>query len=210
MFKKINLFYNHDNKKIRDDRWIFTSMLVGAALSLIAAFVLSLDALELLRNPGAVLSCSVNIIINCATVAKHPTAMLFGFPNSFLGLMTEPIVITVALAGLSGVVFPRKFMFIAQIGYSLGFIFAWYLFAISFFVIQALCPWCLLVTLTTTFVLFAITRYNIREGNLYLPKKASKLARSWIEKDYDKLLLASIVVIAIAAIIIKYGDGLFV
>lgn len=209
MFKKIHLFYRHDSKKIRDNRWIFTSMLVGASLSLIAAFVLSAEALQLAKDPGAQLSCSVNVIINCATVAKHPTAELFGFPNSFLGMITEPIVITVAIAGLAGVIFPRRFMFVAQICYTLGFIFAWYLFYVSFFIIQAICPWCLLVTLTTTFVLFAITRYNIRENNLYLPQSVTKRAKSWIEKDYDKLVLASIIVLSIAMMVIKYGDSLF-
>ena len=209
MFKKIHLFYRHNDKKLRDNRWIFTSMLIGAALSLLASFVLSVEAIELAKNPNAELSCSVNVVLNCATVAKHPTADLFGFPNSFLGMITEPIVITVAIAGLAGVIFPRRFMFVAQIGYAIGFIFAWYLFAVSFFVIQALCPWCLLVTLTTTMVLFAITRYNIREDNLYLPKRTSKRAKEFIEKDYDKLMLVGVVVLAIAAIIIKYGDGLF-
>lgn len=184
-------------------------MLVGALLSLLASFVLSVEAFELARNPNAVLSCSVNIVLNCATVAAHPTSELFGFPNSFLGLIAEPIVITVAIAGLAGVKFPRLFMLGAQIGYTLGLIFAYVLFYISFVIIEALCPWCLLVTLTTTFVFFAITRYNIRENNLYLSKGASKRAQEWIKKDYDKVLLASIVVIAIAAIIIKYGNGLF-
>jgi len=209
MFKKVKEYFTHEEKTIRDNRWIFTSMLVGALLSLLAAFVLSVEAVELAKNPNAQLSCSVNIVLNCATVGKHPTASLFGFPNSFLGLMAEPIVITVAIAGLAGIKFPRRFMVWAQAGYTLGFAFAWYLFYISFFIIQALCPWCLLVTLTTTFVFFAITRYNIREGNLYLPDRLSARARRWVEKDYDKLALASIVVLAIAAIFIKYGNGLF-
>lgn len=207
--KSIFEFFTHKDRNLRDNRWIFTSMLVGALLSLLASFVLSKEAVELARNPDAALSCSVNVVLNCATVAKHPTAEMWGFPNSFLGLIAEPVVITVAIAGLAGIAFPRKFMFAAQIGYTLGFIFAWYLFYISFFIIGALCPWCLLVTLTTTMVWFAITRYNIRENNLYLPKKAEKALKRFIEKDYDKFALASIVVIAIAAIIIKYGDGLF-
>lgn len=209
MYKVLKQFYRQDDKKLRDNRWIFTSMLVGALLSLLAAFVLSAEALQLAKNPNAQLSCSVNIVLNCATVAKHPTAELFGFPNSFLGMMAEPIVITVAIAGLAGVAFPRRFMFFAQIGYTLGLIFAYYLFYVSFFIIQALCPWCLLVTLTTTFVFFAITRYNIREDNLYLSAPASKRAKQWIKKDYDKLVLASVVVLALAAIVIKYGDSLF-
>jgi uncharacterized membrane protein len=209
MLEAIKNFFTHNDTKLRDNRWIFTSMLIGAALSLLAAFVLSVEAVELAKNPNAQLSCSVNVVLNCATVAKHPTAELFGFPNSFFGLMAEPIVIVIAIAGLAGVIFPRRFMFGAQIGYTLGFIFAWYLFYVSFFIIQALCPWCLLVTLTTTFVLFAITRYNIREDNLYLPKRLATKLKSWVAKDYDKLLLATIVVLAIAAIFIKYGDSLF-
>lgn len=206
---KILEFFTHKDRNLRDNRWIFISMLVGALLSLLAAFVLSVESIQLAKNPDAQLSCSINIVLNCATVAKHPSANLLGFPNSFIGMMAEPVVITVAIAGLAGIAFPRRFMFVAQIGYTLGLIFAWYLFYTSFVVIGALCPWCLLVTLTTTMVWFAITRYNTREENLYLPKKASKTLQGWIAKDYDKFMLASIVVVAIAAIIIKYGDGLF-
>lgn len=209
MFRKIYEFFTHEEKKLRDNRWIFGSMLVGSLLSLLASFVLSVEAIELAKNPDAVLACSINIVLNCATVGSHASAYLFGFPNSFLGLMAEPIVITVAIAGLAGIRFPRAFMFAAQVGYTLGFIFALYLFGVSFFVIGALCPWCLLVTLTTTLVWFAITRYNVREHNLYLPVRLQKLLHTWIEKDYDKLAMWSLIVLLIAAILVKYGEGLF-
>ena len=118
-------------------------------------------------------------------------------------------MITVAVAGLAGVKFPRLFMFAAQIGYSIGLIFAMWLLYTSYFVIGALCPWCLLVTLTTTMVWFAITRYNIREENLYLPKDLSKKLQGWIKKDYDKLLLWAFVALVAIAIVGKYGADLF-
>jgi len=184
-------------------------MLIGGLLSLLASFVLSVEAFQLLKNPDAALSCSVNAIINCASVAKHPSAELLGFPNSFFGLIAEPIVATVAVAGLAGVKFPRWFMATAQVFYTLGFLFAYYLLYTSVFVIGALCPWCLLVTLTTTLVFFSLTRYNIREDNLWLSKHASKKANAFISKDYDKFLLASIIVLIIAGIIVKYGSDLF-
>lgn len=206
---KVIKFFTHSEARVRDDRWIFSSMLVGALLSLLASLVLSIEAVHLAANPTAPLSCSINAVINCATVSLHPSASMFGFPNSFLGLIAEPVIITVAIAGLAGVRFPRAFMFAAQIGYTLGFIFAYVLLYFSFFVIQALCPWCLLVTITTTFVFFSMTRYNIRENNLYLPKKLQAHARAWIEKDYDKLLLWAIIVMIIAGIIVKYGAELF-
>ncbi len=209
MLASLKGFFAHDEKKIRDNRWIFTSMLVGAILSLIASFVLSVEAVEIARNPNAELSCSINVVLNCATVAAHPTSTQFGFPNPFLGLIAEPIVITVAIAGLAGIKFPRRFMFAAQIGYTLGLLFAFYLFYLSFFVIQALCPWCLLVTATTTFVWFAITRYNIRQNNLYLPKHIAKKAQQFVDRDYDKLALFSIIFLIVIAILLKYGKALF-
>lgn len=207
--KKIKDFFTHKNKNIRDDRWIFTSMLIGAVLSLLAAFVLSTEALQLAKNPDATLPCSVNVVLNCATVAKHPTAELAGFPNSFIGMMAEPVVITVAIAGLAGMRFPRGFMAAAQVGYTLGLLFALFLLGISYFVIQALCPWCLLVTLTTILVWFALTRYNIRENNLFLPKKIQARLHDFIKRDYDKLVMFSLIAVIIAAILIKYGNGIF-
>ena len=203
-------FFRHEDKNTRDNRWIFATMLIGSMLSLLAAFVLSVEALQLAKNPNAALSCSVNVVLNCATVAKHPSAEAFGlFPNSFFGMIAEPVVITVAIAGLAGIKFPRRFMRWAQVGYTLGLAYALYLFSVSFFVIQALCPWCLLVTLTTILVWFSITRYNIREHNLPLPKSLQQKLNEFIKKDYDKVVMLGFIVLLIAAIILKYGDGLF-
>ena len=114
-----------------------------------------------------------------------------------------------AIAGLAGVHFRDGLCLWRKFVYTLGFIFAYYLFYTSFFIIGALCPWCLLVTATTTFVWFAITRYNIREGNLYLSKRWSERAHRFIAKDYDKLVLFTIVFVLIAAILFKYGNALF-
>lgn len=209
MLHKIKSFFTHEDRKLRDNRWIFFSMLIGGLGSLVASFVLSKEAIELAANPHAVLSCSVNIVLNCATVALHPTAHLFGFPNSFLGLIAEPVIITVAIVSLAGVILPRKFMFAAQIGYSIAFVFALTLLGISTFEIGALCPWCLLVTVTTMFEWFAISRYNIRENNLYLPKKVSAWLQKAVAHDYDKLVLFSIIVLLVVMIITKYGSALF-
>lgn len=209
MFKRIKFYFLPSDKELRDNRWIFTSMLIGALLSLLASFVLSTDAIELAKNSHAVLSCNVNAVISCGTVNSHPSAFLFGFPNSFLGMVAEPVVITVAIAGLAGVRFPKPFMFAAQIGYTLGFGLALWLFYTSYAVIGALCPWCLLVTLTTLFVWFAMTRFNIRENNFYLPIAASKRLKRIIARDYDKLVLFSLVVLGIVLIVTKYGSALF-
>ncbi len=193
----------------RSNVWIFSTMLVSAILSLIAAFVLSVESFHLALNPNAELSCSINVVLNCASVMKHSSAELFGFPNSYLGLIAEPIVITVAIAGLAGVRFPRPFMAAAQIGYTAGLILAYYLFFISVNVIGALCPWCLLVTASTTLVFMSLLHFNIREENLYLSSKTSALLQKWIQKDYDRFLSVVIIAAMIFVVLYKYHDGLF-
>jgi uncharacterized membrane protein len=202
-----NKLFQHARE--RSDVWIFSTMLVGAALSLLAAFVLSVDSLEIAKNPNAALSCSLNAVINCASVMKHPSAELFGFPNSYLGLIAEPIVITVAVAGLVGVRFPRAFMAVAQAFYGLGLLFAFYLFSVSAFQIGALCPWCLLVTLSTTLVFMSMLHYNIREDNLYVSEKHSAYLKKWIKSGYDRMLTATIIAVLVFIILFKYHDGLF-
>lgn len=193
----------------RSDVWIFSTMLISAILSLIAAFVLSVESYHLALNPNAELSCSVNAILNCASVMKHPTAELLGFPNSYFGLIAEPVVITVAIAGLAGVRFPRPFMAAAQIGYAAGLIFAYYLFFISVNVIGALCPWCLLVTVSTTLVFMSLLHYNIREDNLYLSEKVSRVLQDWVKKDYDRFVTVVIIAVMLFVVLFKYHDGLF-
>lgn len=113
-------------------------------------------------------------------------------------------MITIAVASLGGVRFPRWFMLSAQVVYTLGLIFAYWLFFQAFFVIGALCPWCLLVTLSTTLVFTSLTHVNIRDGNLYLPERASRTARALIAYDLDVLLVTLWLVVIAAMVVIKY------
>ncbi|HEY3546449.1 MAG TPA: vitamin K epoxide reductase family protein [Propionicimonas sp.] len=193
----------------QSDRWIYTTMLVSALLSLTASFVLSVDAIILAADPRAALACNINAVISCGTVGASWQASLFGFPNAFLGLIAEPVVITIAVASLGGVRFPRWFMLSAQVVYTLGLVFAYWLFFQAYFVIGALCPWCLLITLSTTLVFTSLTHVNIRDGNLYLPAGASRLARGFVRADLDALFVAVWLLGIAAMVVTKYATVLF-
>ena len=144
----------------------YLEMLLSSLLGLVASLVLSIDAIALAKDPSADLSCNITDTISCAKVGLTWQANLLGFPNAFLGLIAEPVVITLAVAALGGVRFPRWFMLAAQVVYSIGLAFAYWLFYQAYFEIGALCPWCLLITVTTTLVFASMTRVNILEGNL--------------------------------------------
>jgi uncharacterized membrane protein len=189
--------------------WIFGTMLVSSVLSLLASFVLAVDAVELAADPGANLSCNINSVISCGTVANSWQAQLFGFPNAFLGIAAEPVVITIAVASLGGVRFPRWFMLAAQVVYTLGLVFAYWLFYEAMFHIGALCPWCLLVTVSTTFVFTSLTHVNIRDGNLYLPPRIQRALTTAIDVDLDLIAVTIWLLVLALAVVLKYGSALF-
>lgn len=191
-----------------DNRFIFTTMLLSASISLLASLVLSIDALRIAESPDTVLSCDVNATLSCGAVARSWQASLLGWPNAFLGLMAEPVVITIAVASLGGVRVPRWFMAGAQVVYTLGVIFAYWLFAQSMFVIGALCPWCLLVTFSTTLVFTTLTHVNIRDDNLYLPRSLQRRARWMIDHEVDVAIVWLWLTFLVAAIAFKYGPSL--
>lgn len=173
----------------RDRYFLFGEMLVFAIISLVASFVLSYDAVILAGDPDAALGCSINEIFDCAVVGLSPQANVFGFPNAFLGLVAEPVVMTIAVASLSGVRFPRWFMFTANAVYLLGVIFAYWLLWQSTVVIGALCPWCITVTVSTTFVFYSMTSWNMLEGNLFLGPSAHAKAVRFVRGGWLTIIL---------------------
>jgi uncharacterized membrane protein len=189
--------------------WIFGTMLFSACLSLTASFVLSIDALRLAENPNAALSCNINSVISCGTVAASWQAHLLGFPNAFLGLVAEPVVVTIAVASLGGVRFPRWFMFAAQVVYTVGVAFAYWLFYESMFHIHALCPWCLLVTASTTLVFATLTHVNVRDGNLLLPKRLQTALHAALDADLDAIAVTIWLLALALAVVLRYGGALF-
>ena len=201
MFSKIKNWIFHEDLK-KQNLAVFV-MLVGSGLGLLASFVLSIEALELAKNSHAVLSCDFSSALSCSAVANHWSAAILGFPNSFIGVMTLPVMVTIAVALLAGTKFPRWFMFAAQIGVSVGFIFALWMFYMSFVEIGVLCPWCLTLDVGMLLIFGGMTRYNILTGVI-----TGKKVKKFVQNDYDIVLLMIIITLAVVMILAKFGDQL--
>lgn len=202
-------FLDRAHRLRASNAWIFATMLASALCSLVTSFVLSIDAIALARDPGIGLSCDLNAVVSCGAVGRSWQASLFGFPNAFLGLVAEPVVITIAVASLAGVRFPRGFMLAAQVVYALGFAFATWLFFESLFVIGALCPWCLVVTVSTTGVFASLTHVNLRDNNLFLPARAHAAATTGLRLGLDVLFVVAWLGLLGALVLIIHGAALF-
>lgn len=209
MLHKLNVWWRNKQLVERERAWTSWMLLAASSIGLLASFVLSVEAIQLAKNPDAILPCSLNSVLNCATVGNHWSSAAFGFPNSFLGMMAFSALITIAVARIAGVAFPRWFMVGLQFGAVAGIVFAGWMFYMSYAVIQTLCPWCLTLDFAMLFVFFAVTRNNIREGICPLRTAWRDRAKKIIDTQYDAVVLVLVAVVACALIIGKYGDGLF-
>ena len=188
---------------------VWAVMLVSSIASLVASLVLSIDAITLAKDPTANLGCNINSVISCGTVGTSWQASLLGFPNAFLGLIAEPVVITIAVASLGGVKFPRWFMLSAQVVYTIGFLFAYWLFYEAMYNIGALCPWCTLVTVATTLVFFEMTHVNIRDDNLFLPRRLQDSLAWAVRANLDLLVVVAWLLVLALLVVAHYGNALF-
>lgn len=184
-------------------------ILIFSFLGSLAAFTLSVETFHLLKEPGAVLSCSINSVLNCASVMKTPQAELFGFPNSFLGMIGYPIFFFFALTALLGVKYTKNIVSLLFGGAVAAFLFALWLFFDSVYVIQILCPWCLLTTFSTILVCAGFTRLFLQQNGLRLSKKSHQSVKTLLDNQYDVVVTATLVVILLLLVVMKFGNALW-
>ena len=99
-------------------------------------------------------------------------------------------------------------MRVAHVGYGLGLIFALWLLSQSLFVIHALCPWCLLVTISTVTVFSTITRIALMENIWNLSEARHQQIVDLLERGWGRVLYTVTYAVLILAIYFKYGQDL--
>ena len=192
------------NKDSKRRQFAVLALLLGSGLGLLASFVLSIEALTLAKNSHAALNCDLNSVISCSAVANHWSATLLGFPNSFIGVMTLPVMVTIAVALLAGAKLPKWFMWGAQLGAVAGLLFAGWMFYMSYVEIGALCPWCLTLDAGMLLVCYGLTRYNVVTRMV-----GGRRTRKFVDRGFDTFLLALVTVVIVVVILATFGRELF-
>lgn len=180
-------------------------MALAALLGLVSAMVLSIEAWRLAMDSSASFGCDVNSVLSCSAVARTPQARVLGFPNAFLGIAFEAVILALALALAAGVRFPRWYQLGAALLASGGLVFALWLFGQSYFVIHVLCPWCLVTAATTVLVFATMMRISVREGAV----PSGEGARRALALGYDWAFTGLALFIMAAMIIGRYGVALW-
>ena len=174
--------------------WI---LVIGGMIGLAAASILTIEKIELIKNPGYVPTCNLNPILSCGSVMETWQASLFGFPNSLVGIASFSIIVTVGMALLAGATFKRWFWLGLQAGTILGLIFVHWLMFQTIFNINALCPYCMVVWSVMIPIFWYTTLYNLRTGVIATPNRLKGLV-AFLQKHHgDVLLVWFLLIIAV-------------
>ena len=176
-------------------------MIISGSIGLFTSFVLSIEAWQLAADSSARFGCDISSVLSCSAVAQTWQARILGFPNAFLGIFFEAVVLAISVGIFAGVKFPRWYMLGTNLLYTIALFFAFWLFGQSYFIIQVLCPWCLLITLTTTLVFGGITRINMRYRVIPAPEGMRRI----VAQGLDWALWGLIVFGVLAMVVAKYG-----
>ncbi|GAA1651583.1 vitamin K epoxide reductase family protein [Actinoplanes couchii] len=152
--------------------WVLT---LGGLIGALAAFVLMVEKVELLKDPSYVPSCSINPILSCGSVMVTDQAAVFGFPNPLIGVAAFPVVAATGALLLARVALPRWWWLSLQAGALFGVGFVHWLFVQSLYRIGALCPYCMVVWVVMILIFCYLTLANAERGHLPAPRRPTEL-----------------------------------
>jgi uncharacterized membrane protein len=160
----------------RRPRLLAVWLVVAGTIGLAAAFLLTIDKLDMLRDPNAHLTCSFNVLIGCATNLASWQGSLLGFPNPLLGLIgwTATVAMGVAILAARGG-FARWFWLAFNAGVVLAMALVVFLITASLTVLNVLCPWCMVTWAVTIPTFWTVTLYNLKEGHIPVPERARQV-----------------------------------
>jgi len=190
------------DKKVFAPKSVLWWVLVTGAVGLFGAAMLSYERIRQQLFPNETLSCDLNVWVSCGSVMKRDQAHIFGFPNSWVGVVG--FILVVGFAALQ-LFFNRQFSkriwagFMAGIGFALTFV--GFLLSQSLFVIHILCPYCMLVWAATIPLFIHVTLW-IRTTDVFDISEASKaraatwFAWSWVIAIMIELATAIVIYVS--------------
>jgi uncharacterized membrane protein len=176
------------------------TLIIAGVIGWVAAFSLILERLHVASNPDSVLSCDLNPFISCKSVMLTEQARLLGFPNPIIGLAAFIFPIAVGAAILAGAKFALWFWRLFATGITMGFLFVIWLWTQSTFVINVLCPYCMVAWVAMIPLFWTVILFLLREGVIETPLRFA----GFLDRAYEKawawslgteLLIAAIIIV---------------
>jgi len=123
--------------------FVFSSMGL-AIIAFISATILTLEKIELWKNPNYIPSCSWNPLFSCQGPMNSWQSSVLVIPNPIIGMVGFGIVIAILILSLT-TTFPKKIWALYLGGITAAFSFIVWLMTQSLYDIGALCIYCMVV-----------------------------------------------------------------
>lgn len=173
-------------------------LILSGLTGLLAAFSLTLEKIQKLANPDYKASCDFSILVQCGANLDSWQGSVFGFPNPLIGIVGWTIVITIGAGFLANLRYPRWWNISLNIGLlgALGFC-IWLMYQ-SIFVLNTLCPWCMVTWGATIPAFWVVTFWNIKNG-VWNKKLEAKIIGEKLLTWSPTVILASYLIVAVIA-----------
>ena len=183
--------------------WVLTG---SGALGFIASLMLAIEQIRHLKNPSADLSCDINPLIGCGSIMDTwQGAVFFNIPNELIGLAACSVLVTLGVLLLAGVTFPRWIWQGLQLGMLAGVAFVgWFIYQ-SLFVLNHLCPYCMVTWTAILPVAWYVTVYNLNAG--HLPPWTDRFKRFAANHHVD--VIVGVFVLLTGGILLRFSDFFF-
>ncbi len=157
-------------------------LIVGASIGLAASGVLTLEKIEILKNPNYVTSCSVSPVVACSPVINSGQASAFTLPNPSFGLFGFGCLLAagMALLAVGPKVKFKDWWWLGMLGASatgLGFV-GWLIYE-SLYSISSLCLYCISTWMAVIPIFFLTLKYSLDEGVIKLKQPLQKVLQKY-------------------------------
>ncbi|SED96843.1 vitamin K epoxide reductase family protein [Ruania alba] len=143
--------------------------IVAGVLGVLAAIELMLDYLRVLADPNYVPACDINPLVGCGMFLGSWQSSVLGIPNTVIGMVAFPVLITTGILLLVRLRLPRWYWRGLLVGATFGIGFVTWLQYQAITQIRALCPYCLVVWLVMIpFFVHTVAR-AMQNGSLPVP-----------------------------------------
>ena len=168
-------------------------LLITGVIGWVASGILVLERLALYEDAEHVTTCDINALVSCGKVMGTWQSELLGFPNPLIGIVACAVVITTAMAMLSGARFADWYWGALQAGVTVGLLFIVWLWYQALFVIHILCLYCMVVWAMMVPLFILLTVRNLAHGLFPASPAVVRFSSQWAGT------LIAVIYVAVAA-----------
>ncbi len=172
-------------------------LLVAGSIGLSAATILTLEKIEIIKNPDHITSCSISPVVACSPIIDSDQATAFaGIPNPIFGLFGFSILLAAGmtiLAGPDNMKLKKSWWYTLLASVSAAVIFCLWLINAALYDIGSLCLYCMAVWAVCFSLFWILLAFMLEQDILKISPSIDK----FLIKNRNLLITLSFGIVAL-------------